>query len=325
MIANAACDHDKAHKHGKDRRGQQRFKCVSCGSTFTEERTKPIGDMRIEIDRAVLALTLLVEGMSIRAAERITKLHRDTIDDLILVVGENCSRFLDRFVVNVPSVSDVEIDEIWSFVGCKNKLARERNYGPDKGDSWTFTAIERNTKLVLAHYVGHRNAMSADRFLRKVKNATNGAGRYQVTTDGLAVYEYGVPFALGSNIDFAQLIKKYASGQTEIRYSPDVITACERVPRFGNPEYDRISTSIVERLNLTIRMQSRRHTRLTNAHSKSLRHHTAMQAILFAWYNLIRRHETVKTTPAVASDLTDHAWTFRELLDNAADWHGENC
>ena len=311
------CPHEETKKHGRDRNGNQRFRCKTCGTTFIEERAKPIGDMRIDIDRAVMAINLLLEGMSIRATERITGLHRDTIDDLILVVGENCERFHHDAVVGVP-VNDVQIDELWSFVGCKAKTADRKGYKDERGDSWTYIAIERDTKLILAHHVGNRNTMATDRFLKKVRRAVDDTQRYQVTTDGFAAYQYGVPFALGSNIDFGQLIKQYAAQQEETRYSPATIILSEKVPQFGNPDHNRICTSHVERANLTVRMQLRRFTRLTNAHSKSLAHHVAMQAIFFAWYNFCRKHETLKTTPAVASGCAVAPWNLRELLDSAA-------
>ena len=202
-------------------------------------------------------------------------------------------------------VERLELDELWSFVGCKDKTAKARGYGPDKGDSWTYFAIEATTKLIVAYHIGNRNGQQTDQFLKKVGRAVDTSNRIQVTSDGWSGYQYGVPFALGSNIDFAQLIKKYAASQTETRYSPAVIVAAEKVVRFGNPEHSLVSTSYVERANLTVRMQLRRFTRLTNAHSKSLDHHVAMQAIFFAHYNFCRKHSTIKMTPAMASGLTD--------------------
>lgn len=311
------CAHDETKKHGKDRNGNQRFRCKDCGTTFIEERTKPIGDKRIDLDRAVMALSMLLEGMSIRATERITGIHRDTIGDLILVVGVNCQSFLDRTVVDVK-VNDVQIDELWSFVGMTAKTAKARNAGPDQGDSWTYIAIERDTKLFLAHHVGNRNTMATDLFLRKVRKAVCPNQRYQVTTDGFNAYQYGVPFALGSNVDFGPLIKKYAASQTETRYSPATIISSEKVPQFCSPDHDCICTSHVERVNLTVRMQIRRFTRLTNAHSNSLVHHQAMQSLYFAWYNFWRLHETIKQTPAMASELAQKQFSLRKQLESAA-------
>lgn len=308
------CTHEKAHKHGKTLAGLQRRKCADCGQTFTEDSPKPLGDMRIDLRHACTALNLLLEGMSIRATARVTGLDKNTICDLILVVGENCEQFHHAAVVNVK-VDDVQIDEIWDFVGKKAKRVRDNESGTGVGDAWTYTAIERNSKLLLAYHVGKRNSMDTDRFLVKLRRSVDEDRRYQITSDGFQAYQYGVPFALGSNIDFGQLIKKYAASQTETRYSPATIIAAEKVPRFGSPNEQQICTSHVERMNLTIRMHLRRFTRLTNAHSKSLEHHTAMQHIFFSWYNWCRKHDTIKMTPAMASGLVSKPLTIRQLLE----------
>lgn len=312
----AACTHDSKKKHGKDRNGNQRTRCLLCGQTFVERGPKPIGDMRIKTKDAATVLGMLLEGMSIRACERITGINRDTICRLIKTAGENCQALFDSMVVDVP-VSDIQCDEIWSFVGMKEKTKLAREYGDEVGDSWTFIAIERNTKLILAHKVGLRDLPTCLDFLRDLKRATSG--RFQVSTDGLNVYTNNVPFELGGRVDFAQLIKVYSGSQDTTRYSPARIIDAEKVPRFGNPDWDRICTSHIERANLTVRMQLRRFTRLTNAHSKCLKHHTAMQAVFFAWYNFCRGHESLKgKTPAMVSGLAEKRWTIKELLERAA-------
>jgi IS1 family transposase len=271
--------------------------------------------MRISMKQATLALGMILEGMSIRATERLTGLHRDTIDQFILTVGENCQRLLDTKIKGVK-VEDVQADEIWSFVGMKEKTRMARGKSAaEYGDSWTFIAIERNTKLILTHKVGQRDYATCWQFLLKLKAAVS-TDRFQITTDGLRAYTQNVPFAFGMQVSFAQLIKVYGSSQEETRYSPAKIISADKLPIFGAPEEDRISTSHIERFNLTLRMNSRRHTRLTNAHSKSLKHHVAMQALFVAWYNFCRKHETLKgQTPAMASGLADKAWTIRELLE----------
>jgi IS1 family transposase len=294
------------------------MKCTACGKYFLAPVAKPIGDMRISLKQATMALGMLLEGMAIRAVERLTGLHRDTIDNLILTVGENCQELLNSKIKGVE-VQDVEADEIWSFVGMKEKTRVERGYSPEFGDSWTFLAIERNTKLILAHHVGQRDHETCWSFLLKLKSAI-GTGRFQMTTDGLRAYSLNVPYVFGMQVNFAQLIKVYGSSQDETRYSPAKIISSDKLPIFGEPEDDRISTSHIERFNLTLRMGSRRHTRLTNAHSKSLKHHVAMQAIFVAYYNFCRKHEALKgKTPAMASKLTDSAWTIKQLLENAAE------
>ena len=314
MIA-LTCACEKSKKNGKDRRGNQRFKCVDCGRTWTEKKATPLGDMRIDQGRAVMALKMLLEGMSIRATERITSLHRDTICDLILTVGDNCKSLLERTVSGVE-VNDVQCDEIWSFVGCKEKTKKRKGYeAGDIGDCWTFIAIERTTKLVLAHHVAKRT--DTREFLLKLRKATSG--RFQLSSDGWGGYTNNVPFIFRNDVDFGQLIKTYKSEQAETRYSPAMITSIEKKAVFGSPDPEKICTSHVERVNLTLRMNLRRFTRLTNAHSKSWVHHEAMQNILFAWYNFCRVHASLeKQTPAMASGLADDKWSIEKLLMKAA-------
>jgi IS1 family transposase len=235
---------------------------------------------------------------------------------LVLTVGQNCQRLLDATIQDVP-VTDVQIDELWGFIRLKEKNRIARGYSEEFGDSWTFLAIERNNKLILAHQVGQRDETTCWALLQRLKVATSG--RFQVSTDGLATYTNNVPLALGNRVDFAQLIKNYASSQSETRYSPATIISAEKKPRFGNPDASRICTSHVERANLTVRMGVRRFTRLTNAHSKSPKHHAAMMAMFVAWYNFCRKHETIKSTPAMAAGVMDKAWSIKELLTNAAE------
>jgi transposase-like protein/IS1 family transposase len=319
MVSFNSCSHDDRKKHGKDRNGNQRWKCRTCGATFTSDAERPLGDMRTDLDRAATVLNMLLEGMSIRAAGRITGLKPDTICDLIVLVGEKCDRFLRDRVRDVPAAV-VELDEIWDFIAMKSKTAERKGLVGDVGDSWTWLAIDADTKMVLSYAVGKRDEGTGLEFLNRLNDATTG--RCQVTSDGLSVYTYNVPLTMGSRVGFAQLIKTYAATQDETRYSPAKIAGIKTEIRFGTPDESRISTSYAERLNLSVRMHVRRFTRLTNAHSKTYRHHAAMVALFVAWYCYCRRHETVGATPAMASRLADHRWTVKELLVNAAGYGG---
>ena len=314
MIA-ISCQHEQTKKHGKDAKGNPRRRCCLCGKTFIEKTETAYGNLRITDREAATALGMLLEGMAIRSVERLTGLHRDTLCDLVLRVGERCERFLSATVVDVEA-KDIQADEIWSFVGCKQKHRVAEGYTPDFGDSWTFIAVERNTKLVLAYEIGERNHYTTRTFLQKVANATTG--HFQISTDGSNNYINMVPFILGRRCDFGQLIKNYQSSQAVTRYSPAKIISCEKKSVYGSPDHKRICTSHVERLNLSLRMQVRRFTRLTNAYSKSYKHHAAMQAIFFAHYNFCRKHDTLKMTPAQASKLASKQWTISDLLAKIA-------
>lgn len=312
-----ACAHANRKKHGQDRKGNQRFRCLDCGKTWVETRPKILGDMRIPLDRAILCLRLLFEGNSIRSTERLTGTHRDTIIELIVLVGERCQRFMEGFIRDVP-VEDVQADEIWGFVGCKRSTQNRLGKGEGFGDAYCFTAIERSTKLLLAWHLGKRTGEDTGQFAEKLRRATTG--RFQLTTDGYREYQFAVPAAM-VHIDFAQLVKifgKVKGNEAAVRYSPGPIIGTDVKRILGNPDKDKVCTSHAERHNLTIRMQMRRMTRLTNGFSKKWENHEAALAMFFAYYNFCRKHITLTTTPAVAAGLTDHVWTVKELLEAIA-------
>jgi len=316
-----ACAHTEKKKHGRDRRGNQQYRCTVCGKTWTEADPKPLGDMRIPMDRAVMCLRMLLEGNSVRSVVRLTGTHRDTIIDLVVLIGQRCQRFLEDTIHRLP-VREVQADEVWDFVGCKQKTKKRRGYGEDCGDAYCFTAIERNTKLLLAWHLGKRTPDATECFTMKLKNAT--AGRFQLTTDGFGPYQRAVLVAVGGRVDFAQLIKIFApvkGNAAAVRYSPGKIMSTDTRVVMGNPDSDSVCTSHVERHNLTIRTQVRRMTRLTNAFSKKWENHEAALALFFAYYNFCRVHSTIKTTPAVEAGLTDHVWSVKELLETMATTH----
>lgn len=184
-----------------------------------------------------------------------------------------------------------------------------------QGDSWTYIAVDRDTKLVAAHFVAQRNQQDTETFLGKLRHAVDVDRPFQVSTDGWAAYRYGVPFALGSNVNYGMLIKQYASTQEEKRYSPAQIISAEKKAVFGSPDMDKVCTSHIESLNQKLRLNLKRFTRLTQAHSKSLKHHVAMQAIYFAHYNFCRVHSTLgKQTPAMAVGLCEKKLNLVDLL-----------
>jgi transposase-like protein/IS1 family transposase len=308
-----------ARRFGRNRNGSQRYQCLACGRTFTDDASRPADGRRLPFDRAVFCLRLLLEGTSIRAVDRLTGIHRDTIMSTLVDAGERCQRFLDQTIRAVP-VEDVQADEIWAFVGCKEKTRERNNYAEYFGDAYCFTAIERFSKLLIAWHLGKRCPADTLLFAEKLSRATNG--RFQLTTDGFTPYRTAISSALGTRIDFAQLVKVYGypDGE-ERRYSPPEVLTAIPTPRMGNPDPARICTSYVERSNLTIRMTIRRLTRLTNAFSKKWDNHEAALALFFAYYNFCRPHMTLieeagyRCTPAMQAGLTDRVWMVNELLE----------
>lgn len=302
-------------RFGKHRNGLQRYRCNQCTKTFTEDHQRPLDEMRLPLDRAENVLRLLLEGMSVRSVERVTSVHRDTILRLLVLAGERCQRLMDEKIKGIE-VADVEVDEIWGYVFKKegHKWDSEAN-NQTIGDAYCFVAMERNTKLVLAHYLGKRTAESTDQFISRLAVVTAPTRRYQLTSDGFAPYKPAVKSFLRGRVHFAQLVKVYgASREGEQRYSPAEVVDAVPTIVFGNPDRDRICTSHIERQNLSIRMGMRRMTRLTNAFSKKWENLEAAYALWFAFYNFCRVHKTLKATPAMESGITDRPWNLMDLL-----------
>ena len=261
-----------------------------------------------------MVLQLLLEGNSVSSVERLAEGHRTTILKLLVLASEKCERILGRKLMNVP-VRDVQVDELWSFIGKKEKRRRPDD-DPMLGDCYTFIALETHTKLVLNFVVGRRDQASTNVFIEGLRLATSG--QFQITTDGFAPYRSAISNTLSDRVDFAQLIKVYrANPEGEHRYSPADVVSTEVVPCVGQPDPERICTSHVERQNLSIRMGLRRFTRLTNAFSKKFENHCAAFMLWVAFYNFCRVHRSVRTTPAMAAGIADHIWDVRELLEAA--------
>jgi transposase-like protein/IS1 family transposase len=298
---------------GKHRNGLRRFRCGQCGKTYTEPHEKPLGEMTVPMDKAMLALKMLLEGSSVRSVERTTELHRDTILKLLVVAGEKCERIMGRYVRNI-AVQDVECDEVWSFLGKKEKRVRPED-DQNLGDCYTFVAIERNTKLVLNIAMGKRDQLTTNTFIEGLRDAIKPGTSFQITTDGFAPYKTSIPDTFGDYVDYAMLIKVYRNpSEGEARYSPPEVQSVEVVPVCGNPDRDRICTSIIERSNLSLRMGQRRWTRLTNAFGRKWENQWAAAMLWYTYYNFCRLHKSLRVTPAMAAGIAEGPWEIGDLL-----------
>jgi len=304
-----------ANKFGKDRQGLQRFRCPKCKKTFLEPHERPLGEMRLSLEKAVSVIQHLVEGCSIRTTERITGVEKRTILSLLAVVGERCEKLIEDRIKGLK-VKEVSCDEIWGYVRMKSRTKTRKGH-TDKhiGDAWCFIAMERYTKLILAWHLGHRNVPHTVAFTEKLAHATEGS--FQINTDGFPAYKDAVVYSLGAqSVDFAQVVKIYRSNpDNEIRYSPSAYVTSNKISVFGDPDLKRASTSHIERQNLSVRMGMRRMTRLTNAFSKKWINLKWSYALQFAYYNFCRIHQTLKVTPAMEARLTDHVWSIEDILE----------
>jgi IS1 family transposase len=258
----------------------------------------------------------LCDGSSIRSIERMTGVHRDTIMRLGVKVGTGCTALMNAMMRDL-SCTRLEMDEIWGFIGKQEKHVRESD-DSRLGDIWTFCAIDADTKLVSAFKVGKRDSATADAFVADV--SARMRNRVQISTDGLKAYVDAVEKAFGANVDYAQIIKTY--GHEEVsnnrRYSAPEFVSSEKRVLMGNPDVDLISTSYVERLNATTRLHMRRLTRLTLAFSKKFENFEAAVGLHFAYYNFVKRHNTLRCTPAMAAGVTPGFWNVADLVEATA-------
>jgi len=269
---------------------------------------------RLPKAKQIQVVSALVEGCSIRATVRMTGVAKNTIVKLLAELGAACEAYQMETLVNLPC-KRMQCDEIWSFVGAKQKNVPADKQGMwGVGDVWTWTAICADTKIIPSWLVADRSAEAARRFITDLSGRL--ANRVQVTSDGLRLYVDAVEQAFGTEVDFAQLVKHYGqeSKPENHRYSPAVCTGAEKIVRTGNPDMKHVSTSYVERSNLTMRMSMRRFTRLTNAFSKKVENHTHAIALHFMHYNFARVHQTLRVTPAMAAGVTDHIWEIEEIV-----------
>jgi IS1 family transposase len=270
---------------------------------------------KLPLPKRVQIINLLVEGNSLRSTSRIADVSINTVTKLLVDVGFACQKFHNGHVVGVTS-KRVQADEIWSFVGSKEKNTSIEAKENGCGDAWTWVGIDADTKLVVSWFVGNRDAESANEFMLDI--ASRLVNKVQLTTDGLKAYLEAVTDAFGSQIDFAQLVKLYGGsdgGNNERKYSPAICTGSKKSVVVGNPDKKHISTSYVERQNLTMRMHMRRFTRLTNAFSKKLENHCHAIALHFVYYNFVKLHKTLRVTPAIASGLTKRFMSIEDIAN----------
>jgi len=263
-------------------------------------------------ERRAQVINCLVEGNSIRSTCRLTGVGKNTVARLLVAVGEACSIYQDKAFRQL-TCKHIQCDEIWSFVGSKEKNTSKEKKAQGCGDCWVWTALDSETKLIPCWYVGTRGAKAAYHFMHDL--AARLAHRVQLTTDGHKAYLDAVETAFGEEIDYAQLVKIYGEGpKTEARYSPAQCMGAKKAVISGKPSWDHVSTSHIERSNLTLRMSNRRFTRLTNAFSKKVENHEHMLALSFCFYNFCRIHQTLRVTPAMAAGVATRVWEIADIV-----------
>jgi IS1 family transposase len=268
----------------------------------------------LDTDKRAQILHCLVEGCSMRSTQRLTGAAKKTVERLLVSAGQACAEYMDEHMHSLPC-KVLQLDEIWSFVGCKqahvDPLSKDIF---EKGDCWCWIAIDAETKLIPAWFVGDRTLNAAYDFISDLR--TRLVNRVQLTTDGYAPYLRSIGDYFGpEHCDYALLHKTFGKPQaSEVRYSPPQCTGVHKVKMWGKPDPAHISTSFIERSNLTIRMSNRRFTRLTNAFSKKFENHAHSIAIHFMHYNYCRIHQTLRTTPAMAAGVSDHVWEIEDIV-----------
>ncbi len=272
-----------------------------------------MGMNKLPLSKRIQILAMLCEGSSMRSISRVADVSINTVSKLLVEAGEACMILHDDTVRNVKA-SRIQCDEIWSFCHAKAKNVATAKAAPEgAGDVWTWTAIDADTKLIVSYFVGDRSGESAMVLMDDLQARL--ANRVQLTTDGHKAYLEAVEGAFGSDVDFAQLVKMYGHTITAPgRYSPAECTGIKKIRREGNPDIDHVSTSYVERQNLTMRMSMRRFTRLTNAFSKKLDNHIHALALYFMFYNFTRIHKTLRVSPAMAAGITDRLWSLEDVI-----------
>jgi IS1 family transposase len=268
---------------------------------------------RLNLVRRTQIISCLVEGNSIRSTERMTDTHRDTVMRLMGEVGAGCKGLMDTEMRDLPC-RRLQVDEIWAYVAKKQRQVQEGDNRSRVGDQWTFVALDPDTKLIPSFRVGKRDLGTATAFMCDLSERL--ANRVQLSSDALAAYVEATEQAFGADDDYGQAAKFYEADPIGPgRYSPPHVVRHEKAAITGQPDAAHISTSLIERQNLTMRMSIRRFTRLTNAFSKKVENHRAAVALPFAHYNFVRMHSTIRCTPAMAAGVSDRLWSMEELVD----------
>ena len=267
---------------------------------------------KLSLDRRTQIISCLVEGNSIRSTERMTQTHRDTVMRLMVQVGDNCAKLMDETMRSL-TCERLQVDEIWTYVQKKQREVAPWEDRSRVGDQWTFVAIDADTKIVPAWLIGKRDLATARVFMNDLADRLDN--RVQLSSDALAAYVDATGEAFGDNVDFGRIIKHYEAEPVGAgRYSPPKVVRATREAIYGNPVQEHISTSYVERQNLTMRMSMRRFTRLTNAFSKKIENLRAAVALHFAHYNMVRIHKTLRCTPAMAAGVANSLWSMEDLV-----------
>jgi IS1 family transposase len=267
---------------------------------------------RLSIEQKVRVVAAVVEGNSVRSTVRMTGVAKNSVIRLLLDLANACAEYHDKHVRGLR-VRRLQCDEIWAFIGAKQKNATPEQKAAGWGDAWTWTAIDADTKLVVSYLVGGRDTGWAIDFVADC--AERIVGRPQITTDAHKPYLKAIEEAFGADVDCAQLHKIYgASSEPETRYSPATCIGADMKTVSGDPDPKHVSTSFVERQNLSMRMGIRRFTRLTNGFSKKIENHAAAVTLWFMYYNFCRIHQTLRVTPAMEAGLSNNVWTIEELV-----------
>lgn len=304
----------KAGYYGKQR--IQRFKCQQCGKRLSEPPQRPFNsDVRLPKETVVRVLHCLTEGCSVRSTSRLCNVEKRTVLNLLVIAGERCERFMERTIQNLR-VRDLELDECWSYV-----LKKEGHKRPleaaniEIGDQYTFIALDRWSKLVLAWHLGRRDRQNTAEFIEKIRSVTADGQRFDISTDAFIPYNDAINVCLWDRANHSIVVKVYDKPEEgRERYSPGRFVTLEKAVQRGMPDLEKAGTSHVERKNGSLRQWCRRLTRLTYAFSKKKENLKAALALHFWFYNFARIHGSLRVTPAMEAGLSDHVWDFGELM-----------